>query len=105
MRVTIDWLRSLSVGVKVVAVALSMCALVALLMATTNIAAMRGRIDGFRPTYQAAQSDPMSSTTFTKTANGVTYTRTYVKNADESETEFDVRAKGLWQAYCTLHGI
>jgi hypothetical protein len=102
MRVTIDWLRSLSVGVKVLGVALSMCALVALLMATTNIAAMRGRVDSFRP-FQT--SDAMSSTTFTKTANGVTYTRTYVKNADESETEFDARAKALWAQYCALHGI
>lgn len=47
----------------------------------------------------------MSSTTFTKTANGITYTRTYVKNADETEEQFDVRAKALWEAYCKLHGI
>jgi hypothetical protein len=41
MLVTINWLRSLSVGVKLFAVAFAVCVLAAVLITTTNIAALR----------------------------------------------------------------
>lgn len=101
MGVTLARTRTLTAGVKAV---LASIALVALLAMTTNIAALRGSAD-YLSMRKAAESEDMSSQTFTRVVGSNTYSRTYVKLADETEAQFDVRAKALWEAYCDLHGI
>jgi hypothetical protein len=79
-------------------------ALVALLYMTANVASISGAVDGIKRAHYG-EVLMNSSQTFTKVVGNVTYSRTYVKLADETETEFDKRAKALWAEYCTLHGI
>lgn len=80
------------------------------LIAVLYIAATAGRLEGrLLPFLSSAHHEhraaQMSTVTFSKVANGVTYTRTYTRNEGESEKDFDVRAKALWAEFCALHGI
>ena len=85
----------------------SVLALVALLYIALSVGRLEGQILPVldSPILETITDYNMSSVTFSKVANGITYTRTYTRNADESETDFDVRAKALWEAFCDLHGI
>lgn len=104
MRVTIDWLRSLTLGVKVIAAALSMGVVAALLVTTTNIAAMRGRVDSFRPTQQAPKLTDMITYSHALPGGG-TLTLTMTKPDGQSWEAFSAEAAAAWAAVKAANGI
>jgi hypothetical protein len=99
--VTSSAVNTPSLGVRTLAATLGLIALL-------YIAATAGRIEGQVAPFlvdDPAMTTTPSSTTFTKVVGSTTYSRTYEKLSTETEEEFDVRAKALWEAYCDLHGI
>jgi hypothetical protein len=107
MRVTIDWLRSLSVSVKLMGAAFLVGAIVALLMTSTNIAAIRGRVETLIPPPTLHQ-DIEDMTTLTYSAplpGGGTLTLTVYKGADETADQFATRAAAEWAAVKAANGL
>jgi hypothetical protein len=106
MRVTINWLRSLSVGVKLFAVAFAVCVLAAVLITTTNIAALRGRVESFRPPDPMTKTADMTTLTYSAPLpGGGTLTLVVYKQSDETAEQFAARAAAEWAAVKAANGL